>query len=473
MKFFMVVSALFITLFGHALAQFDYCFGKDTERSQTRQFTTKSAYQIIKGTNIDKQYLVPHCLPQKIWIFHRHGTRLPSRSIIEKASRLEELRDAIVKNYRVLRTAPSTNALCQEDLIALQMWKWNNSITPDMEEYLTSQGYEDLRGTARHYQKLYPSVLLKEYNNTYYLFRHTDTQRTTESFKAFTDSLFGIHNDAVAEKLPEKDKLLRPYDYCEPWAANNNDDENSEVNKYKRSVLWNDTLMEISTRLGFQYTLESKDVELMYDICRYEQAWQVDRTSVWCGAFTPPQVTVFEYAEDLKYYYKFGYGSDINAHLNCRIVQNMIEHLGSNALPNVQVFFAHSAGLQTLMSALGINKDDRPLTANNYQSMSERKWKTSNIDPFAGNFVAVKYECNNAPMEKEKVIFFLNQNAVDLDWCHVGLCNWSEVVQRYEHIINTDCDSYYCPGVGALSAKPISIAVTLLMSAIIYLINLI
>lgn len=66
------------------------------------------------------------------------------------------------------RTKPETDALCQTDLIAIKLWKWNSSITPDMEEYLTAQGYEDLRGTAKLYQRYYPTVLTANYNDTYY-----------------------------------------------------------------------------------------------------------------------------------------------------------------------------------------------------------------------------------------------------------------------------------------------------------------
>lgn len=161
---FLLLSAV-LALFQIEVGAQDYCFGKDLERTQTRHFTSKTAYQIIKGTNMEKQFQVNGCVAQKVWIFHRHGTRLPSKSTIEKAPHLEtvrdvvmvcmqtfevirfflifiinqKLRDSIVRNYKVLRTAPETDALCQEDLIALKMWKWNASITSDMENYLTSQ----------------------------------------------------------------------------------------------------------------------------------------------------------------------------------------------------------------------------------------------------------------------------------------------------------------------------------------------
>lgn len=73
-----------------------------------------------------------------------------------------------MNNYQVAKTKPETDELCQTDLIAIKFWKWNSSITPDMEEYLTAQGYEDLRGTAKLYQRFYPSVLPPTFNDTYY-----------------------------------------------------------------------------------------------------------------------------------------------------------------------------------------------------------------------------------------------------------------------------------------------------------------
>ncbi|XP_075160420.1 multiple inositol polyphosphate phosphatase 1 [Haematobia irritans] len=448
-------------------AQDDYCFGKDTARPQTRHFTSKTAYQIIKGTNMDKQYIVPGCTAQKIWILHRHGTRLPSKSTIQKAPRLEQLRDAIADNYRVKADLPE-DILCTEDLIAIKMWKWNASITDDMENYLTGQGYEDLRGTARTYQKYFPEVLTKDYSSDYYRFRHTDTQRTTESFKAFTEGLFGLNSDAKADDIPEQDLLLRPYDYCQSWSAQNYKGEGSESAKFRNLSIWNQTMYDVSRRLGFKYTLESEDIELMYDICRYEQAWQVDRTSVWCAAFKADQVSVFEYEDDLKYFYKSGYGFEANSRLNCRVVQDMISHLSSKSMPNVVTYFGHSTGVQTLITALGIDKDDVPLLASNYKEHSERRWSTSKMDPFASNFLAVKYQCDADPENKEKVIFFINQDAVDLSWCKVGLCNWSEVLERYSNLIGANCESYYCgDGATAISAS----LGALLMTAIVYLIN--
>lgn len=37
----------------------EYCYATDVERTQNGQFSTKSAYQIVKGSSAGSQYLVP------------------------------------------------------------------------------------------------------------------------------------------------------------------------------------------------------------------------------------------------------------------------------------------------------------------------------------------------------------------------------------------------------------------------------
>lgn len=41
-------------------------------------------------------------------------------------------------------------------------------------------------------------------------------------------------------------------------------------------------LQDVSRRLGFKFTLKASEIETIFDACRYEQAWVLDRASVWC-----------------------------------------------------------------------------------------------------------------------------------------------------------------------------------------------
>lgn len=63
-----------------------------------------------------------------------------------------------------------------------------------------------------------------------------------------------------------------------------------------------------------------------------------------------------------------------------------------NQEPKGIFYFAHTATLQPLLTALGFNNDSQPLLATNFQESKERQWRTSFIGPFATNLVAAFYK---------------------------------------------------------------------------------
>lgn len=150
------------------------------------------------------------------------------------------------------------------------------------------------------------------------------------------------------------------------------------------------------------------------------------------------QTKILEYKDDLNYFYKSSYGSEINKHIQCYTVNDMLKRLAIDDYPNVTAYFTHSAALQLFLTAMGILKDDEPLKAENYDDVFDRKWKTSEISPFAGNIAIVKYNCSN----DTKIKLFLNEKLLKLDWCEAnGVCDWVDFEKRYGDF---DCEHLYC-----------------------------
>lgn len=121
--------------------------------------------------------------------------------------------------------------------------------------------------------------------------------------------------------------------------------------------------------------------------------------SPWCVVFNKEQLKLLEYAEDLKYYYKSGYGNEINRQVGCAPLKDLYQKFettvnngGTPSGNKVTVFFTHSTTIQTFLTAMGVAKDNQPLTADNYYQQQHRKWRTSKIDPFASNLAAVLYQ---------------------------------------------------------------------------------
>lgn len=183
----------------------------------------------------------------------------------------------------------------------------------------------------------------------------------------------------------------------------------------------------------------------MYDMCRFDQAWKLDKPSPWCVAFTPTQIDDIEYFEDLKSYYKLGYGREISAKMACAAVNDMLHHLDDNNQPRVVAYFAHLKIILLLLRALQAHKDSDSLRADNYHSMSGRKWRASVISPFATNLAVVRYECPNE-VEPQKVMFFQNEKPLNFNWCEGGLCSLRVVKERYSEFTQVNCDEYLCTG---------------------------
>lgn len=140
-----------------------------------------------------------------------------------------------------------------------------------MGDFLTEQGWKDLKGIAEYYKSQFPS-LFGEYSPEKYFFRHTDTERTDESFKAFISGLFEKRiPDPV---VPSKDTLLRPYDNCDAWKDQKKalDDSSSEVSKWKDSKIYQKFIQDVSTKAGYPSSLKEKDIEYMFEMCAFEIA---------------------------------------------------------------------------------------------------------------------------------------------------------------------------------------------------------
>lgn len=60
-------------------------------------------------------------------------------------------------------------------------------------------------------------------------------------------------------------------------------------------------------------------------------------------------------------------------------------------MPKVVAYFGHSAILQLLLTALVAIKDNETLRADNYQKLMRRKWRSSEVCPFAANLAVIKY----------------------------------------------------------------------------------
>lgn len=78
---------------------------------------------------------------------------------------------------------------------------------------------------------------------------------------------------------------------CPAWQENSDNKKNadSEVTKFEESQEFQNMLSDVSIKLGFKFTLSIKQVKTIWDMCRYDLAWNLDAPSGWCVVSGKPQ----------------------------------------------------------------------------------------------------------------------------------------------------------------------------------------
>lgn len=100
---------------------------------------------------------------------------------------------------------------------------------------------------------------------------------------------------------------------------------------------------------------------------------------------------------------------------------------------------------------MGIGKDDVPLLSTNFEQMKDRKWRTSFIDPFASNMIAVFYRCQDG----NKAMISLNEHAIPMGTDQCRMCQWERIETQFDPITsNKSCNLDVCNNLGTPAVLP-------------------
>ncbi len=180
---------------------------------------------------------------------------------------------------------------------------------------------------------------------------------------------------------------------------------------------------------------------MTYTMCRYDKALYYGQLSPWCAAFSNSDLLVLEYVDDLLYYYKDGYGYDINWMQACNPVVDVATYfnsivLGATSKPYGIFYFSHSGAMAKLLARWGLYKDAMAPTASNFAFMSGRQWSTSRMQNFGVNMVFVLFRCE---LNTYKVQLYVNERLTHIPGCAGDTCLFSEFAAIVQPIIET-CD---------------------------------
>lgn len=365
----------------------NYCYVTDPIRPQLSRYSERTAYDTIRG-GFDAR--ASSCTPSKFWFYTRHAARLPG---VNDIGRMQNIRTQ-VNNIINARNAGRGN-LCQPDFNLINTWQFDPNITVEIEQHLVVAGWNEMKNIAKRYQRIFPSLLPTLYNRNQITFRNTDRQRTQATVRAFADGIYGSFEQIFVEPVPNPDPLLRPHDGCRLY------DDVSD-NTVQRSAWQNgnefQTMMtQVNDKLGLTggQRLSARQTRTLWDICNFEQLWDMSTPAPFCGVFSPHNNLMLEYFEDLDFYYNAGFGGPrrLFENMNCPLMQDLLDFLENDrGQETTRVYSTHSTAFTLFLVTLGVFGDDPTLTATNFNIQANRQFRTSMITPMATNIAAIRYE---------------------------------------------------------------------------------
>ncbi|CAJ1067286.1 multiple inositol polyphosphate phosphatase 1-like [Xyrichtys novacula] len=410
-----------------------------------KYFSTKGRYEEVNPYLIEdilavnRSILQPpsaQCQEIHLTAIIRHGTRYPTVKNVKKMQNLYEL---------VKSSASGKESWLQEIKTEWTMW-----YTEDMDGRLVQKGVKDHMHLAVRLSKLFPSLISEEkLRNGHIRFITSSKHRcvnSTLSFKAGLTELWAITDKEFDHAV--NDALMRFFDQCTRFLeeVDNNPSAMSELDKFRQGPEMRRVQEKIADRLRVPYNTISDDMaEAAFYLCAYEFAIKTVN-SPWCQLFDEVDAQVMEYANDLKQFWKRGYGYDINSKSSCILFHDVFSRLDDAANENksgqrvteaVTIQVGHAETLLPLLTLLGFSKDSNPLTSTNYATQTQRTFRTSHMLPYAANLVLVLYDCGNGELRLQPL---LNEKPVTFPGLtEASMPLYQEVRERYRDLLQ-GCD---------------------------------
>lgn len=362
------------------------------------------------------------------------------------------------KIYNLIKQSESDSELVKE------LQSWNMWYDEWMDGQLVKNGEEDMKNLAHRLASLFPSLFtadkLKKCKMT---FTTSSKHRCVDSTKSFIKGL--THNylqlseltdaeqeDIMCREPVVNDTLMRFFDHCEKFVVQveDNDTAMHEVDRFKIGPEMKKVIHKVATLLGVpEDQLNADLIQVAFFACSFELSINNTENSPWCRLFDEEDAKVLEYLNDLKQYWKRGYGFDINSRSSCNLFQHIFQHLEttvseskrSQPISNPVVMqFGHAETLLPLLALMGLFKDEKPLTADSFCSQSEQKFRSGRIVPYASNLVFVLYHCDlvDSAEEEYQVQMLLNENLLPFPHSQESVCLFDNLKKQYSHLLN-DC----------------------------------
>ncbi|KAL1929782.1 hypothetical protein VTP01DRAFT_1920 [Rhizomucor pusillus] len=349
-----------------------------------KQHLASKAPYPVTGTNRLDNITKDGYQVDQLQLVVRHGSRYPSDGDTE------DIADALA----LLKSSTNKDALSW-------LHDYENIYTDERSGRLDENGQLEEYLHGRRVAKSYPALLQSIFDQgtvkriSAYA---TDSPRVSQSAQAFLLGLLEGHGPLGSSKqitvpmftLPDDNNtVISFYERCPAYDKEVDDnDKTNEQSKLYEEMAESPIAERLSKELHINVT--AKDVTKIYTGCSFEVSHR-NNVDTFCSLLSRNDILVNEYREDLSYFYKDAYAYEINKHMACDLMKDVMANInaaisGTEDYDKISLKFGHTQSILFSETFLGLFDDHKLLLANMTQSeINNRAFRTSKIATFASN----------------------------------------------------------------------------------------
>lgn len=250
----------------------------------------------------------------------------------------------------------------------------------------------------------YPQLYNDGEDFTIWSNNYTRVLQTATSFMhGFLGANAPTHGSIIAvtsKEIPASiGNSLAPSDMC----PNFKDESGGDHIKTWNAIWQPDVQQRLQGLIDGDLNLTLSDVNLMPYLCGFESQI-TGRLSPFCDIFTDEEFKMYQYSNDLRYYYGIGPGTDLPATMMTPFLDSLIdlfvqgpevEGVGldgsSFQVPKLLMSFFNDGQLTELVTASGVFDEQEPLSATEMDD--ERLWMSSRFLTMRGTIAFERLNC--------------------------------------------------------------------------------
>lgn len=334
------------------------------------------------------------CKVELAAFFSRHGSRYPDNGAYNEWTNLFD---------RI--QAASNLTISDKSLAFLKTWKPVLSDPSNQIGQISTTGYRELTSMGANWRLRYPD--LYDYNTPFTMWAnyYKSGPRVRDSARMFAHGFLGPNATTLGtiHALNASDprswgNSLATSDLCTAY----NDNGGSPYTDIWANIYLPPIRARLNAGIHGNFNLTQSDVSIIPYLCGFETQI-TGRRSPFCDVFTEEEVLQYEYAQDLRYWYGTGLGTDIEKYNMLPVLNGLIQRFvdGPNATyqttngtfvpPKIMASFSNDGQINQLVAALGIFDNEPQLPSN--RTLLERKFRASRLVPMRGTVAFERLSC--------------------------------------------------------------------------------